>query len=216
MARYDDDEDDDDRPRRKRKRDEDDDDDEEDEDERPRRRRRPLSDRSGSPSRNGGVTAVGIVTMVIGGLQVLAGCGCVVGGILFVTGGAAAGQAMNQDPRFQQQGMGNMFAGFGAVGGVMMFVGAVIVFAIAALHLWAGSGVLKRQAWARVVTLILASISGLFGLLGLLTLGQALFGAFRPPAASLAGNAVAILLYLGYAVLCYAVLLSPSASREFK
>jgi hypothetical protein len=203
MPRYDDDEDDD-RPRRKPARR-----DEDDEEDRPRRRR-------SEGGRNAGVTTVGVLTIVLGVLELLWSCGCGIAGILFFSGGVAVGQAVEQDQNLRFDGAKGLFAAIGTFGAVMMFVGAAVMFVLALAFLFSGYGVVRRQGWARIMTLILAALVGLLGLLGIVGFVVRLLSQNRPPVPSLLGNVVVSLLLVGYAVLSYVLLLTRSASEEFR
>jgi hypothetical protein len=193
-------EDEDDRPVRKRRpRAEFDDEDDFEEDDRPRRRRR----RREVAAPSGVVTLVGVLNLVFAGLSVIGSLALMFLGATimgWITGVAA-------DPAFQPGGINNQRAvaqvqGLAAMG-TMMFVGMGFCFILlVALPLGlAGYGVLKRQQWGRILTLVLGGIAALFAVLSLLNMPRGIAG---------------LIMYGAYAGLTYAILLQPQFAEEFE
>ncbi len=193
IRRRDDDWDDDydDRPRRRRDYDDYDD----DYDDRSMRRR--LRERSGA------VTAVGVISIVLGSLLVLFGLCWFFGGVL--TAGLA------------QEVRGNPGAGFLSIAGGLIIVLSLLTLLVASLMIVGGVGVLNRRNWARILTLVLAGISAILGLFFIFAMVQSLNTPFPDDrAAKVFFSLIGIFLALGYAVLDFAVLLNPAYAEEFE
>lgn len=95
------------------------------------------------------------VTM-IAALSFIAACGLALLACLFLVGGGLAARFMPPDARIP--------AGLAAaIGGL----GALFFFLFAALYVAVGVGLLKLKEWARIAAVVLAGLSLLFGLLGL-------------------------------------------------
>lgn len=174
-----------------------------DEIERPRRRRRQRRRRSAE--RSGAVTAVGVVNIIFGVLSLLCGLVIFLGASLIGIGGKAAAQnAMPNNPQGAQAAGGVM-----AMAGAMAAVFAVIFIVFAALYVFAGVGVLKRQQWGRVLTIVLASLSAVGLVINVMQMAMGR-GAFSFPVVS--GFAVSA----GYVILCLAVLFNRDYAAEFE
>jgi hypothetical protein len=95
---------------------------------------------------------------------------------------------------------------------VLGFLGTLIMILSLLNILWGGGaiaggiGLLKRQNWGRLVSLVLAGVAGAVGILYIVTI---FMGA---PLMSVVLN---VLLYLGYAGFVFFVLLKPDVRREF-
>jgi uncharacterized membrane protein (DUF2068 family) len=81
---------------------------------------------------------------------------CVLAGLGMMLGGGFMATMLNQ----QQGASAGLLAAIGAAAGVFfLFLGAVAVLL--------GWGLLKLKEWARIVTIVLAGIGALFGVIGL-------------------------------------------------
>src|SRR5262245_38835517 len=161
-------------------------------------------------TKSGGVTAMGVFNLVLGGLELLMCGAALVGGGAFL-GLARSGDAKIDDTlqkagarpediaKIREAGGGGLFE---AIAGFIIVM-AVIGLIIAALRIWAGVGVLNRRSWARTMTIVLASISILFViffLLGILTIQGALL----------------FLISLGYVISAFVILLNARNAAEFR
>jgi hypothetical protein len=172
-----------DRPRRRRPEDEYEEY-EDDYDRPPRLRRRP------GPS--GLVTAVGVINCILGGLSLIFGVIVVVAGATMLDMLTGAGR---------QVGAGRE-AGQVADMGRAVLVGMTIgLFVGGALYILGGIGVLMRQQYGRIITLILGALSGLSALCSVTGLPQTI---------------VSILISGGYCVFVYIVLLNSEYAAEFR
>ncbi len=99
------------------------------------------------------VSAIGLLTLLWGAVHAIAG------GYVAVMGATAA-QGLQDDPAGGLGFLLQALFGFVAVVGVAWLLQG-------ALALLAGWGVLSRQGWARILTLILAGLAILWGLLSL-------------------------------------------------
>jgi hypothetical protein len=195
------DEEEEDRPvRRRRPRDEFDEDDYE---ERPRRRRR----RRDVAPPSAAVTLVGIVNLIFAGLVVIWCLAIIFFGSVFMawmTGVAADPILMRGNPNAPQAA--RAVQGFAALGTAMFIFFAVLLFLLGAVPMGlAGIGVLKRQQWGRVLTLIL----GGFAILGAIS---CLIEVMRQ------GPGFLVLAFLdaAYGGLTYGILLQPQFAEEFE
>jgi hypothetical protein len=147
---------------------------------------------------------VGVVSLVYGSLITLCGLAF----MLFFTAfasffGAAVQEASKNNTPEQAKaveaagGMMGILAGAGAIIGIC-FIGIAVLFILG------GIGVLKRQQWGRILTLVLGGITGLLALLSL-------FSIARNPGQTL----LALILYGGYTALTYVVLLNTENAAEF-
>lgn len=201
-------EEDDERPRRRRDRD----DDAAEEDDRPRRRRdrdddddidaRPRRKRG---SGAGSITSVGVITIILGSLTLLCGVCVAIAGIGFAGGG---GQG-----RF---GGGNVLP-FQAAGGILIAF-AVLILVFGVVYLVGGIGVLQRRNWGRIMTLIAAGFSGLFGVL---QIGGGVINLLGPaPMESKIGaflvNLLVAFVCLAHCIMSFMVLLNSKNAREFE
>lgn len=158
-------------------------------------------------TKSGPVTAVGVVNIVLGGLTAICGLIAMFAGAVIFGGGK---QLEGEIQKGIRQAGGNP-ADAQAIGGLAgILAGAVVVIAVIALLiavLWilAGIGVLGRKQWARVITLILGAIAGILGVLSLLSIASNPMNAF-----------IGVLLYGGYAVFVYVVLLNARNAAEFR
>ena len=188
-----DDEDDDDRPRRSRDRDYEDDD-----YDRPRRSRR-----RGSGA--GSITGVGVISIILGSLSLLCGiCFMIVG---IVGAGAAGG-------RF---GPNVMPFGQGAIAGIAIVISLVILI-LGVLYLIGGIGVLQRRNWGRIVTLVSAGFSGVFGVLQIIGVVVNLASPVPMEAKvfQVLVNFAAALVFFAHCIMSFMVLLNSDNAREFR
>src|SRR5262245_17932726 len=102
------------------------------------------------PSRSAAVTALGLITLLLGGAY------AALGGRLISDGVSSAGRA-GADP------WGPIATLFGLGPVILVAVGAAIV-PLGLLGLLAGSGALLRKQWGRVLTFVLAGLAILLGL----------------------------------------------------
>jgi hypothetical protein len=158
------------------------------------------------------VTAVGVFNLVLGALEVLfCGWTMIQGGAIF--GAAAQGQAEVEKAvikagarpedldKLRDAGV-NPGGIFQAMAGVIIFL-ALIGLVIAALRIWAGVGVLNRRPWARTMTIVLASISIVFVILGLLSILNI-------------QGALFFVIYLAYVLTSFIILLNSRNAAEFR
>lgn len=97
-----------------------------------------------------GVTVIAVLFFIGACLLALLAC-------LFLVGGGVAARFMPPDARIPA----GIMAAVGAVGAIFFLV-------LAALYVAVGMGLLKLKEWARITAVVLAGISLLFGLLGLI------------------------------------------------
>lgn len=132
----------------------------------------PVTPQRKTPPRSGAVTAVAIVNFIVGGLSMF--CGLLIG-VLGGAAGAMLGAGMDgamENARRTSGGMGvpgggPSGLGVGAVLGGIAIVMGIITFLMGVPTVIAGIGVLKRQQWGRILTLILGGLSVAFGLFAL-------------------------------------------------
>jgi ribosomal protein S27E len=186
--------------------------------------------------KSGLVTAIAIINFVLGGLALMCGLVGLVFASWFTGASAALAstapmlnmqvpQGQEGMPKFEMpkvdmekfnKGLEEASKAFGkgraAVSGAFALLGTLIMILSLLNILWGGGaiaggiGLLKRQNWGRLVTLVLAGVAGAEGILYLVTI---FMGA---PLMSVVLN---ILLYLGYAGFVFFVLLKPEIRREF-
>jgi hypothetical protein len=162
-------------------------------------------DEFGRPARkSGAVTAVAVVNFVLGGFLLLCGLVAMLGGALlgniFGQAGAAAKMPQGMDP--EQAKVFNQLAqgGGGLIATIAAFIG-ICYLIVAVPAIIAGVGVLKRAQWGRILTLVLGVIAGLFALLSLASLPAGIFG---------------LVIYGGYCVLVFVILLNKQYAAEFQ
>ncbi len=165
-----------------------------------------------APPKSGAVTTAGILNIVVGALEVLM-CGWLMVGGAAIFGAVSSGQneaeqamikagARPEDLAKLREATGQAGGIFGAIAGFIIVL-ALIGLVIAGLRIWAGVGVLNRRPWARTMTIVLASISILFILLGLLSI------------ASIQGI-LFFLIYTGYVIASFVILLNSRNATEFR
>jgi hypothetical protein len=148
--------------------------------------------------RSGGVTAVGVLGIVIGAIELLS-CG------LLLLGGAAW-MGMGKAAQEKALAAGVKQADLEAVGGFLGFIlGILVVYGLVgiilgALRLVSGIGILQRRRWGRTMTLVVAGITIpwalvaiIWGIVGILF----------------------IALFLTYAIMAFVNLLNARNSLEF-
>lgn len=151
--------------------------------------RSPTHTPSGDDGR-GLIMAVAVINYVFGGLSLACGiCAGAFGGS--VIGLAVA--AISNDPQVDPQAKVSV----GIVSVVIMAIAGIQVLC-GLLILLAGYGVQNFREWGRILTIVLAVISGVLGLLSLVVFW--VFG----------------LLQIGYAIFTLIVLLSPTYTRNFR
>lgn len=185
---------------------------EEEEDyEAPRRRR------GGSGQAAGSITGVGVITIILGSLMLL--CGLCYSGIGLMAGAGAAGGG--GPPGFP--GLMGMAAG-------ILIVVALLILIFGALYLAGGIGVVQRRNWGRIMTLVMAGFSGLFGILTIIGVISNLLQPTPPPQfgpgfqqgfqsgrimSVLIGVVMMIVLFT-HCIMSYVVLLNSRNASEFE
>jgi hypothetical protein len=172
----------------------------------------------GRAPKSGQVTAIAIVNFVLGGLALLAGLCVSVVGLFFGSVGAAASNARMQAKGLNPQQMQQieefnreMAKAQSKVGGSLAWLATVIVILGVVYLFWGGAaiaggvGVLKRRSWGRLLSMILAGVAGVLGLVGIV------IGAMGGGVS----NMIIPVLYIGYAVWVFIVMLKPDVAREF-
>jgi hypothetical protein len=154
------------------------------------------------PQRSGAVTGVAIANFVFGGLVILFGlCGFLA--------------ALVEASEGWRPGGGLTGAGFAVFLVIDLFV---LIWAIGAIV--AGVGVINRRQWGRVLALILGGIAGVKSLLAIFLMFMIMGSPARGPFdddrfLGLMVLFMLALLYLGYCIWTYVVLLSSRYSAEF-
>ncbi len=160
----------------------------------------PVTPQRKTPPRSGAVTAVAIVNFIVGGLSMF--CGLLIG-VLGGTAGAMLGAGMENARRtsggMEMPGGSPSGLGVGTVLGGIAVVMGIITFLLGVPTVIAGIGVLKRQQWGRILTLILGGLSAAFGLFALSN-----------------GNVVQLLINAAYATLVFVILLNREYAAEFR
>jgi hypothetical protein len=199
MPRGDDwDDDEDDRPRRRRQRPRYDDDEDDDYDYDIRRR--------GGAAKSGAVTGVGVMSIILGCLDLLVGV-CVLLVALVV------GDAGNRAGGFAVPGFGGAVAA--------MVIATLLLLLWGTLALISGIGVLNRRQWARIMVLVLSGIGAAAGLLflvgafGALGAGVDAAGNRGPGFMGFLINLFLAAILIGYCVWSYVVLLNGRNGAEF-
>ena len=153
--------------------------------------------------RSGSVTAVGIVTIIIGSLSALSGL-CVLVSVLIASvdrGGGFAGEQL------------------GFVVGIMIGL-VVLLWSIGMIV--GGIGVLSRNSWGRILTLVVAAFGILLGL-GCVVLMVVSLAAPEPPRRGPDPRIIGFLfslflamIFIGHAVWAFIGLLGHRAASEFR
>ena len=148
---------------------------------------------------SGAVTAVAIVNFVFGVLQLACG-GCIAlgGGLIAGLAGGMAGELSEQNPDVDPQAVEAIEA-MGQVGGGLIVVLGIAYLLFGVLLLVAGFGVLKRQSWGRILTLVLGGVAAALAILGITS-----------------GEWVGTIANIGYAILVFIVLLNKQNAAEFR
>jgi hypothetical protein len=89
--------------------------------------------------------------------------------------------------------------------GVIIMATAVLTLLWGGLAIAGGVGLIKRRNWGRILTLVLGGIAGVLAILSLI-------GTFQGGGVA---SLVNVLIYAGYAVFAFVVLLNPQNAREF-
>ena len=154
---------------------------------------------------SGAVTAVAVISFVVGGIVLVFGiCGGI--GVAMFTGQAGGFMAFN-------------IPAFGSALGIAIGICvAIILWGIGVIV--AGIGVINRSQWGRVLTLILGGIAALVALLfvwaGVHSLTeQGQFGG-PPDVGGVLLLFLTGLILLGYTILAYIILLNPVYGSEFR
>ena len=191
-------------------------DDWDDDDPQPRRRRRgddAFDVRSDGPAHSGAVTGVGVVSIVVSVLFLLCGGSFGVCGVFCASAGMAARQQGNILPPEMFETAGGILIGWALLHlllGVGLLMGGIVT--------------LQRRKWGRVMTLILAGVVGLLGVAHVVFAalvgasdGGGLFGNADPEDRIVQAVIGGLwgLLYVGYAVWVYVVLLNAHNRAEF-
>lgn len=136
------------------------------------------------------IVAVAVINYIFGSVCLTCGlCSGVLGGSLI----GVIFAAINNNPQAEPEAK----IGAGAVSiAIMAVAGAVVICGL--FILLAGYGVQQFREWGRILTVVMAVVSGLLGLVSFF-----LFGPFG-------------LLQIGYAIFVMVVLLNPRYTRDFK
>ena len=154
------------------------------------------------PQRSGAVTGVAIINFVLGGLVILFGlCGFLA--------------ALVEASEGWRHGGGLAGVGFAVFVVIDLFV---LIWAVGAII--AGVGVINRRQWGRVLTLILGGIAGVKSLLAIFLMFMVMASPARGPFdddrfVGLMVLMMLALLYLGYCIWTYVVLLNSRYGAEF-
>ena len=143
---------------------------------------------AGSGDASAGIITIAVFNFVLSAMNLLCGLGATIAAF----GGAAL--------------FSNV--GFGGLGGaflVIMIIVALLYFGFGVMLLLGGIGLLKRENWGRILTLICAGLAGVGALLQIVGIA----GGNWP-------NIVGFLLYGGYCVAAFIILLSGGANRAFR
>jgi hypothetical protein len=144
-----------------------------------------------------------VINFVFGGLGILCGILAFLGGALLGSAGSGAATEFERAARAQGLELKGGAATVQTVGAIIMIT-AVISLAWGAGAIAGGVGLLGRKNWGRILTLVLAGVSGLLAILSLIQIGSAGAGAL-----------LNVLIYGFYAVFAFVVLLSPQRAQEF-
>jgi hypothetical protein len=150
--------------------------------------------RAGSGDASAGIITIAVFNFVISAMNLL----CGVGAAIAAFGGAMLAGSIGR------RGVD----GADVVGGiwfVLFIVLAIFYFAFGIMLLMGGIGLLKRENWGRILTLICAGLAGLGALFQIVGIA----GGNWP-------NIVGFLLYGGYCVAAFIILLSGGANRAFR
>jgi uncharacterized membrane protein (DUF2068 family) len=137
-----------------------------------------------------GVVVVGVANFVVGTLAIAAGV------MVLTSGTAPLGNLMDASA-----GMGDAAEGAGAVKDFtanLLPLTAAITLALGVLAIVGGVGVLKHQAWARLLSILLGCVAAVLGIFGMLTM-----------------NFVGLVLYGSYAVVVLIVLFDRDYRHRF-
>jgi hypothetical protein len=150
--------------------------------------------RAGSGDASAGIITIAVFNFVLSAMNLLCGV---------VSAIAAFGGAMLASS-FGRRGVDGADVA-GGIFFVIFIIVAILYFVFGVMLLMGGIGLLKRENWGRIVTLICAGLAGVF----------ALFQIF----AILSGSWVNILWFLllaGYCISAFIILLSGGANRAFR
>ena len=153
--------------------------------------------------RSGAVTALGIISLIAGPLELIAGlCTMAVFAI-------APGEPVH-------------VPGLPGIGGssLISWLTVAIIFFWGTSAIAAGIGLLARGNWARVLCLMLGAFAGLVGMLYMMVVILLVSG-FQVIASDdqtlyLVGDSVGSVFFLGYGIFSYVVLLHPARVEEFR
>jgi hypothetical protein len=115
--------------------------------------------------------------------------------------------------------MGQFLAALYWTCGVASTIAAVVHLLLAGGHFAGGFGVLKRRPWARVVTLVFASLTGVYGGLGLFGVVVRLAQSPAPTGGDAGGLALTVvvgLVFVAYAVLAWVALTHRRCVAQFR
>ncbi len=153
---------------------------------------------SGPRPLSGGVIAVAVVNLVFAALML--GCG-----VLLVVAGDEISREMDREIARQTHDNMRHEAAVREVAETVINVIVIISLVFGVLLLLGGIGLLKRQQWGRILTMIAASIGILLAILSIVSLAQGETGAL-----------ISLAFFAGYATLVFTILLSSNVAREFK
>jgi hypothetical protein len=127
----------------------------------------------GPGGHSGVVTAIGVINIIFGALDVILGLVIMIAGptllnVLFHIGSEAASNAPGGNPADAARIRETAGAATGIAGMIVAFAG-VCVMILAVPVILAGVGVLKRRPWGRILTIILGILAAIGGVIGILT-----------------------------------------------
>ncbi len=159
--------------------------------------------------RSGLVTAMAVINFVFGGLGILCGILGFLGGAFLASAGSA-GSDFERELERQMRQKGVQVPGGQVTSKTVQTVGTIVMITSLVSLLWGagaitgGIGLIGRKNWGRILTLVLAGVSGLLAILSLIQIGST--GAM---------GLLNVLIYGFYTVFAFVVLLNPNRAREF-
>lgn len=140
-----------------------------------------------------GIITIAVINFVLSAINLFCGIAATVAAI----GGAALFGSIGGEGAAAGKAIGGIWF-------VLFIIVAILYFVMGVLLLMGGIGLLKRANWGRVLTLICAGLAGVGALFQV-------FGIINGNFSSIVG----FLLYAGYCVAAFVVLLSKGANRAF-
>ena len=142
--------------------------------------------------------AVAVVNLVFAALTL--GCG-----VLLVAAGDEIRREMDREIARQAHGNMRHEDAVREVAETVINVIVIISLVFGVFLLLGGIGLLKRQQWGRILSIIAAGIGILLAILSIVSLAQGEAGAL-----------ISLAFFAGYATLVFTILLSSNVAREFR